>query len=127
MFHDHRHAQVAIGMPKTFKLFCSRDHKKYLSVYFLLCSLSIQKHKHKDKKRTHKEEEKRKKSLSSSASSIAAPSSKKTIEEMRAERIARERKEKFRAQALLSPSTVSGIFLKLHILDHMLAFTVGPD
>ncbi|RUS79496.1 hypothetical protein EGW08_012728 [Elysia chlorotica] len=77
------------------KDYIEKKHKKH------------KKHKHKDKKRRHREEERKRKSLSSAAPSISAPAPKKTIEEMRAERIARERKEKLRAQALLSPSTAT--------------------
>ncbi|GFN99640.1 leukocyte receptor cluster member 1 [Plakobranchus ocellatus] len=70
------------------------------------------KHKHKDKKRGQRDEKRQKSSSKPSSSSSSLPSSsrtpgssatKKTIEELRAERIARERKEKLRTQALLSP------------------------
>ncbi|GFS22989.1 leukocyte receptor cluster member 1 [Elysia marginata] len=66
------------------------------------------KHKHKDKKRSHKDEKERKKIFSSSDASIETPTTKKTIEQLRAERIARERKEKLRTQALLTRTSSTG-------------------
>lgn len=65
------------------------------------------KHKHKEKKKSHKDEERPKK-LPQSEPSSKVPANKKTIEELRAERIAREQKERLKTQALLSRTTSIG-------------------